>query len=64
MEKKYESEDLFIRLATIEDREIIAFNDQHIDGEFIPSLIECGRIYLAYIDKDFIGWLRYGFYGS
>ncbi len=53
---------MLIRIATIEDIDIIKEHDKHIEKQELENSIWLKRVYLAEEDHKFIGWLRYNLF--
>jgi len=49
-----------IRIADMNDAEIISKHEQHMTKAVIKDKISRNEIFVAYDDNAFIGWLRYG----
>ncbi len=51
-----------IRKAIIDDLEILDELDRHISWENLKQCIVDGRTYVATVENEIIGWLRYGLF--
>ena len=51
-----------IRLANINDIELISLYDKHINHNELAISINLKRIYLIFDENSFIGWLRYNLF--
>lgn len=51
-----------MRVANIDDIEIIDLNDKHISKEEIKNIIKLKKIYILEEKNDFIGWIRYNLF--
>lgn len=51
-----------IRLATVNDLDIVLMHDVHITRQNLLHSIYAGRVYIAESDGSFCGWLRYNLF--
>lgn len=51
-----------IRIAKVEDIEIIGLMDKHISKDEIKNIIKLKRVYILEEEDEFIGWLRYNLF--
>lgn len=51
-----------IRLATMNDIDVLSENDKHIDKQELGNIIKLNRVYIAEENDNFIGWLRYNLF--
>lgn len=51
-----------IRLAAVNDIDILCGHDLHISKTELKNLVELNRIYIAEENGEFIGWLRYNLF--
>ena len=51
-----------IRLANLNDLELLNLYDKHVSKEELSNIINLQRVYILYENNKFIGWLRYGLF--
>lgn len=53
---------MLIRLATIEDIKTLEKHDKHISQQELRNSIRLNRMYIAEVNGNFVGWLRYNLF--
>ena len=51
-----------IRKATAADIVLLSVHERHISHEALLDAVSHNRIYIAEVDGEFAGWLRFGFF--
>ena len=51
-----------IRYATLRDIELLEQYDKHISKQELENITSLKRVYIAEIDGQFVGWIRYNMF--
>lgn len=51
-----------INLATVKDVEVLHTLDHHVSKQELLNSIHLNRVYIAKVNGEFIGWLRYNLF--
>lgn len=53
---------MVIEVATLNDLEFLSQNDKHISEKELKTSLGLKRIYVAKLNNDYVGWLRYNLF--